>query len=105
MFILIGLGVFISSVYGPTTAYSAPPAYMMQFPFGFGWVWGIFGLVFVIWIFGWMFSWMWWPSRRYYRRRYWYRDDAHEILRARYARGEITKEQFDQMSRDIEQHG
>jgi uncharacterized membrane protein len=27
--------------------------------------------------------------------------DAEEILRQRYARGEITKEQFDQMLRDL----
>lgn len=29
-------------------------------------------------------------------------DSAIEILRARYARGEITKEQFDQMRKDLE---
>jgi uncharacterized membrane protein len=44
-----------------------------------------------------------------WRRRYWYGGgygygDAHEILRQRYARGEISKEQFDQMTRDLEQH-
>ncbi|HVH15745.1 MAG TPA: SHOCT domain-containing protein [Candidatus Angelobacter sp.] len=26
------------------------------------------------------------------------------MLRERYARGEITKEQFDQMTRDLQQH-
>ena len=31
----------------------------------------------------------------------WDRVDAEEILRQRYARGEITKEQFDQMLRDL----
>ena len=30
--------------------------------------------------------------------------DALEILNQRYARGEITKEQYDQMKRDIQQH-
>jgi len=40
-----------------------------------------------------------------YRRAYWrYRSEAAEIVKARYARGEITKEQFDQMMRDLEQH-
>lgn len=102
MFILIGAGIFISSVFRPVT----PPT-LVGYPrmFGFGWIWGLVGLVFIIWVFGWVFSWMLWPSRRYYRRGGWYRDDAHQILRERYARGEITKEQFDQMTRDLEQRG
>jgi len=42
------------------------------------------------------------PWRGYHRRwREW--GDANEILRRRYARGEITKEQFEQMRRDLEQ--
>ena len=42
-----------------------------------------------------------------YQRRYgWWRyDGASQILRERYAKGEITKEQFDQMMRDLEGHG
>jgi putative membrane protein len=28
-------------------------------------------------------------------------DDAEKLLRARYAKGEITKEQFDQMKKDL----
>src|SRR5574341_1450171 len=41
----------------------------------------------------------------HYPRRYWrYGDDAYYILRERYARGEITKEQFEQMMRDLQQH-
>ena len=40
-----------------------------------------------------------------YRRAYWrHHSEAAEIVKARYARGEITKEQFDQMMRDLEQH-
>ncbi|TLZ90987.1 MAG: hypothetical protein E6J98_08035 [Methanobacteriota archaeon] len=40
-----------------------------------------------------------------YGRHYWrYGDDAHAILRSRYARGEITGEQFEQMMGDLEQH-
>jgi uncharacterized membrane protein len=67
------------------------------FPFGF--------LIFILFIFfvfrfafwGW---WGWgWRRRGYYGNYY----DAKEILRMRYARGEITKEQFDQMMRDIEE--
>lgn len=100
MFILIGAGVFISSVFRP----AATNVTMMQFPFDFGWIWGLVGLFFVIWVFSWAFGGAWGHSRRYYRRNYWYRDEAHDILRERYARGEITREQFDQMTRDLEQH-
>ena len=40
-----------------------------------------------------------------YRRAHWrHYSEAAEIVKARYARGEITKEQFDQMMRDLEQH-
>ncbi len=72
------------------------------FPFfGFGWFFGFF------WIFILFFAlrWLLWPSRWGYRRSYWrYHDDAYYTLRERYARGEITKEQFEQMMRDLEQH-
>jgi putative membrane protein len=65
------------------------------FPFGF-----IFFLIFIFFIFrvafwGWGGGW----GRGYYRY-----GDAREILRQRYARGEITKDQFDQMMRDLDQH-
>ena len=67
------------------------------FPFG-----AFFFLIFIFLIFrfafwGWGGGWRW---RHRYRYGY---GDAHEILRQRYARGEITKEQFDQMYRDLEQ--
>jgi uncharacterized membrane protein len=64
------------------------------FPFGF-----IF-LVFFVFFIGRLLFWPWG-----WRRGYWYhRDEAGEILRQRYARGEISKEQLDQMMRDLEQH-
>jgi len=44
----------------------------------------------------------WVGHRRYYRYHGYYGESrAEEILRERYARGEITKEQFDQMMQDI----
>jgi uncharacterized membrane protein len=64
------------------------------FPIGF--------LIFILFLFlifrfafwGWGWGWR--------RRGYYYYSDSKEILRQRYARGEITKEQFDQMMRDIQ---
>ncbi len=41
-----------------------------------------------------------WGSNRGWREE----DRALQLLRERYARGEITKEQFDQMSNDLERH-
>jgi putative membrane protein len=68
------------------------------YPFGFGWIWTIFAFFFVFWVLRWVF----WPLKPY-PYRYWRdKEDAVSILRARYAGGEITKEQFEQMRRDLE---
>jgi len=70
---------------------------------GYGWwfffPFGIFFLFIALFFVGRLFFWpMGWGRRRYMY------GDANEILRRRYARGEITKEQFEQMKRDLEQH-
>jgi uncharacterized membrane protein len=44
---------------------------------------------------------LFWRSRRGSMRRYWRQDESVRILRERYARGEITKEQFDQTLQDL----
>ncbi|MDG7005067.1 MAG: SHOCT domain-containing protein [Nitrososphaerota archaeon] len=85
------------------------PMMVAGYPF-YGWFFFPFGFAFfvisavivfrlIFWGFG---GWGW-------RRRYWHSapygyGDAQEILRQRYARGEITKDQFDQMMKDIEHH-
>jgi putative membrane protein len=65
------------------------------FPFHFGWLGGIF-LIFIVF---WVAKWFFWPWRGW--NRYEYRT-AESILKVRYAKGEITKEQFEQMMRDLE---
>ena len=66
------------------------------FFFPFGWVFGFLILFFLL-------RWIFWPLGWAYRgRRRGYRDEYH-ILRVRYARGEITKEQFDQITRDLQE--
>lgn len=87
--------------YGPMMGYGGYPYFGWFFPFGF-----IFPLIFVLiivrmafWGFG------GWGGRR--RWRYGYAQgygDAREILRQRYASGDITKDQFDQMMSDLDQH-
>ncbi len=77
---------------------SAGPFYYYPFFFPFGWIFGFF-------IIFWVLRWLFWPWGWGYRRRRWrYRDESYHILRQRYAKGEITKEQFEQMMRDLERH-
>src|SRR5713101_429052 len=69
--------------------------------FGFGWIGAIFAFLFIFWIGRWIFwGWGWHSSRRYWG----YQDQSYYIIRERYARGEITKDQYDQMMRDLHQH-
>ena len=102
--VLVALIGFLGDIayrgFGPMATYGGYPFFgWFFFPFGF-----IFFFIFIFFIFRvafWGFGgWGW-------RRRYWYGygySDAHEILRQRYAKGEITKDQYDQMTRDLEQH-
>ena len=77
--------------------YPGPGYFPFFFPFGF-----LILLLVILLVFRLIFwrSWGW----GYWRRRGYYGLDSKEILKRRYARGEITKEQFEQMLRDIDQH-
>jgi putative membrane protein len=69
------------------------------FPFPLFFIFGIFA-------FFWIVRWLVFPWRGGwgYRGRYWrYQDQSYYIIRERYAKGEITKEQFEQMMRDLQQ--
>ena len=81
----------------PGATYYGYPGYGWWFFFPFGFLF----ILFIIFIVGRL---VFWPVGMGRRHRYWYGyGDANEILRQRYAGGEITKEQFDQMKRDLEQ--
>jgi uncharacterized membrane protein len=75
-----------------------PPGYYPWYPFGFGWIW--IPLVFFLAFFA--VRWFFLPWGWGYSRRYWTHDDAYNILRERFARGEITREQLEQITRDLE---
>jgi putative membrane protein len=102
--VLVGLFVvpfFYGPMVGPSGYYDRP----YFFPFG--------SLVFFFVIFfvarGLFWGWGWgWGWRGGYSRGYWrhggYYSEAEEILKQRYAKGEITKDQFDQMMRDLQAH-
>jgi len=83
-------------VSGPYGYYYPHPFFGFFFPFGF------FIFIFILFF---AFRWLFFPWRgRYYGRWWYHQGEAEEILRQRYAKGEITKDQFDQMMRDLEQH-
>jgi putative membrane protein len=69
------------------------------FPFGF--LFFVLIAFFVVRSLFWGWGWGW-RGRGGYRGGWGYGGDAKEILRRRYARGEITKEQFDQMKKDLD---
>jgi uncharacterized membrane protein len=91
---LVGIVIALGLVYGP------PQGPSPWFPF------------FGFWVFLWIFvsfgllRWFLWPAwgYRWGRRGYWRGDDAVDIARARYARGEITKEQFEALIQDLSVH-
>jgi len=99
----IGVSVVVSLLLAPQLS-SGYHYYYPFFPFRFGWLGGIF-VIFLIFI---VARWLLWPWRGrgwgYYRYPpQQYRQDAESIVRERYAKGEITKEQFEQMLRDLRQ--
>jgi len=76
------------------------------FPFHFGWVGGILLIFLVFWIARWFF----WPWRggsggggSYPYTHHEQRANAETIVRESYAKGEITKEQYEQMLHDLQQ--
>src|ERR1700730_9208730 len=106
--LLVGLFVvqfFFPSPYAGYYGYYPHPWFFF-FPFGFAFFFLIFFRV------RWLFlGWGWGRGRGYgrgYGRCYWHNrgpwDDATQILKQRYAKGEITKDQFDQIMRDLEAH-
>jgi uncharacterized membrane protein len=102
MLALIGVAIFLVILTPATFGYHPPAGYTIG-------PWGLFGTFFLIFLFVWIVLWivrmgMWGSrSRGYYRqgpgggRRF----AAFAIARERYARGEITREQFDQIMQDL----
>jgi putative membrane protein len=101
MFVLIGIAIFLRILLpGVFGALHGGP-----FPHGgLGLLGALLVLLIVLWAVSWVVRAVFWavrgPGDGY--RRGWYRDDpAEEIARVRYARGELTREQFEQIRRDL----
>lgn len=113
LLILVGVAVLISIVV--PLARGENPNWGVDFAPG-TWVWQLIGLVVGLWILVWVVRLLvigfagpgYWSAyygprwyRHYYRHGGFGEDPALAIARDRYARGEITREQFDQISRDL----
>ena len=105
--LLVGLFVFPFFFQWPSPGYYGyyPHPWFFFFPFGFAFFFLIFfGVRWLFW--GWGYGRGYWHGygSRYWRNQGPWDNAATEILKQRYAKGEITKEQFDQMMRDLKAH-
>jgi putative membrane protein len=75
--------------------------YGMPMMGGGGWLFGILGFMFLCFLIFMAVRFVAWGSMGHRSGYRWGGVDAEEILRQRYAQGEITKEPFDQMLRDL----
>ena len=100
LIILVGASIATSIVF---FAYRSAGPYYPIFPF-FPFHFGFFGIIILILIIFWISRWWLWSRSGSRHVSYLeHNDEADDILRKRYAKGEITKEQFEQMMRDLKQ--
>ncbi|MGD9532842.1 MAG: SHOCT domain-containing protein [Candidatus Nitrosocosmicus sp.] len=101
LLLLIGIGIVATTFtnYGSNSGHTP----------GFGFVpihFGFFGVLFFIIIIILISRWLFWSNRYGYTSRYYYghssKDSAIKILNDRYAKGEITKDDYTHMKQDIQ---
>ena len=103
LIVLVGVSIIASLLFfGPRTSGTFYPFFPgFFFPFHFGWLGGIFIILVFFLIARWFFlPWRNGNTSGFYRQ---HSDgnSARNILKERYAKGEITKEQFEQMMLDL----
>ncbi len=101
---VIGVSIALATIFIPRPVPTPGNYYFWPF-FPFGGLFALFWIFAIFWFVRWVFGpWRWRYSGRYPGRYWRYHDESYYIIRERYAKGEITKEQFEQMMRDLEQH-
>jgi putative membrane protein len=96
LIILVGVSIATSVIFFVSRS---PVAFYPLFPF-FPFHFGFLGIILLLFIIFWVTRWNG-RSRRAYSD---YHRDPHDILKERHAKGEITKEQLEQMRRDLKQN-
>lgn len=91
---VVGISVIVSLA---LTVSRPQGAFYPFFPFHFAWIGGIF----LIFAFFWIARWFIFPRRWQCYNMVGKSNDPSHILKERYAKGEITKEQFEQMMQDL----
>lgn len=95
MFILIGVAAIIGVLSGNRDL----------LPGGiWNWVWNLIGLLIFLWFLLFLFRVFVRPLRYRKFNDFWGHEDSSEIIRRRYARGEITKEEYEQMMNDLSRY-
>jgi putative membrane protein len=101
LIVIIALSITLSFYFAPWRPGGFN--YPFFFSFHFGWLGAIF-LIFLVFLVARWFFWPWRGGGGYYSYPHQQRPDAAaSIVRERYAKGEITREQFEQMMRDLRQ--
>ncbi|MEM0140602.1 MAG: SHOCT domain-containing protein [Thermoplasmatales archaeon] len=108
LFILIGIAVVVGAIFNQHNFYYTFTGWIALVWNIVGVLIGLFFLFLFIWVILWFARSVGWISRSSgftgHDWRWWDRDEAMEILKKRYAKGEITREQYKQMVDDLERN-